>query len=124
MTFIHCFNCPDLVSFRYRSSFGDDFFSFWRGGILFLVLNSQYYFDSTKVPEIFAEQEAWLDYTLAEGKKAGARMIVFQHIPFFINKVDEADQYFNLPLAIRESLLHKLHAAGIAIPICIISNFS
>uniref|UniRef100_T1IS27 Calcineurin-like phosphoesterase domain-containing protein n=1 Tax=Strigamia maritima TaxID=126957 RepID=T1IS27_STRMM len=32
----------------YRSSFGDDFFSFWVGGVFFIVLNSQYYWDSSE----------------------------------------------------------------------------
>ena len=27
----------------YRQSFGDDYFSFWIGGVHFIVLNSQYY---------------------------------------------------------------------------------
>lgn len=75
-------------------------------------MNSQYYFDSSKVPEIYTEQEAWLDSTLAEGKRAGARIVVFQHIPFFINKLDDDDEYFNLPLKTRKPLLEKLLAAG------------
>ena len=35
---------------RYRGSFGDDYFSFWVGGTLFVVLNTQYYKDDTLVP--------------------------------------------------------------------------
>lgn len=98
--------------YRFRSSFGDDFFSFWRGGVLFLVLNSQYYFDPSEIPQLYSEQESWLESILQEGKSKGAQIIVFQHIPFFIENIDEPDQYFNLPKSIRKSLLEKLHVAG------------
>lgn len=99
-------------NYRYRSSFGEDYFSFWKGGVLFLVLNSQYYYDSTKIPQIQADQESWLDAILEEGKKKAARIIAFQHIPMFIDDVDEPDQYFNIPKNIRKPLLEKLEAAG------------
>lgn len=103
-------DCPLVV--RFRSSFGDDFFSFWCEGVLFIVLNSQYYYDSTEIPQLYDEQESWLESTLQEGKMKGAKIIVFQHIPLFIESVDEADQYFNLPKSIRKTLLEKLHSAG------------
>jgi len=37
---------------QYRNEFGDDFFSFWVGGCKFLVINSQYFYDCSQVPEI------------------------------------------------------------------------
>ncbi|XP_034256067.1 serine/threonine-protein phosphatase CPPED1-like [Thrips palmi] len=108
---------PESVAV-YRSSFGDDYFSFWQGGVLFLVLNSQYYFDSTKIHQIQAEQEAWLDTMLEEGKKKEARIVAFQHIPMFIKDVDEPDQYFNIPKNIRKPLLAKLESAGVTHIFC------
>lgn len=61
----------NLDIFRYRSSFGDDFFSFWCGGILFLVINSQYFYDSSKVPDLADEHEKWIESQLAEAKTNG-----------------------------------------------------
>lgn len=102
----------------YRSSFGDDFYSFWRGSVLFVVLNSQYYYDSSEIQQLNHEQELWLESVLDEGKKRSARIIVFQHIPPFIKQVDEADEYFNLPKSIRTPLLNKLEAAGVTHIFC------
>ncbi|KAJ1519312.1 hypothetical protein ONE63_004611 [Megalurothrips usitatus] len=102
----------------YRSSFGDDYYSFWVNGVLFIVLNSQYYFDSSQIPHIYEEQEHWLDSQLQQGKNKNARIIVFQHIPFFVENIEEPDQYFNLPKSIRKSLLDKLHAAGVTHAFC------
>lgn len=102
----------------YRSSFGDDYFSFWQGGVLFLVLNSQYYYDSSKIPQIQADQEAWLDAMLDDGKRKGARIVAFQHIPMFISDAEEPDQYFNIPKNIRKPLLEKLQAAGVTHIFC------
>lgn len=31
---------------QYRERFGDDFYSFWAGGVLYLSINSQYYRDT------------------------------------------------------------------------------
>lgn len=44
---------PDRDSVQmYRRDFGDDFYSFWVGGCRFIVLNSQYYVDSSKVQDL------------------------------------------------------------------------
>ena len=55
--------------FRYKSSFGDDYFSFWVQGCHFLVLNSQFYEDSSLVPELAKEHDKWLDSELEKSKK-------------------------------------------------------
>ena len=34
---------------NYQRSFGDDYFSFWVGGVMFLVLNSQFFEDDSQV---------------------------------------------------------------------------
>jgi predicted MPP superfamily phosphohydrolase len=41
----------------YKSEFGDDYFSFWQNGCKFIALNSQIYFDSSKIPELKEQQE-------------------------------------------------------------------
>ena len=37
---------------QYSKEFGDDYFSFWCRGCKFITLNSQLYFNSSKVPEV------------------------------------------------------------------------
>lgn len=97
--------------FRYRSDFGDDYFSFWCRGVFFIVLNSQYYKDPTHVPHLAEEQEQWLDGQLSSA--AGSRIICFSHIPWFIHKHDEEEnKIFNIKPDIRQRMLDKLYNAG------------
>lgn len=55
-------------------------------------------------------QDQWLTEKLKEHKDQ--RIIVFQHIPFFLNKIDEDNDYFNIEKNIRQQMLEKLYAAG------------
>ena len=99
---------------RYRSSFGDDFFSFWCGGIYCIVLNSQYYEAPTLIPDLVAEQDLWLENQLQYIKETKpVHSIVFQHIPYFISNPHEENQYFNFEPTLRIKLLEKLYLAGV-----------
>ena len=40
-------------------------------------------------------------------------MVVFQHIPWFLQTADEADQYFNIPTAIRSRYLALFEKYGV-----------
>lgn len=42
---------------QYRSRFGDDYFSFWVGGVFYIAINSQYYCDDSRVKNLREEQE-------------------------------------------------------------------
>lgn len=98
----------------YCQNWGDDYFSFWVGGVFFLVLNSQLYFDSSKCPELRQAQDAWLDEQLAVAAKQKCKhIIVFQHIPLFLSQPDEDDDYFNLEKSVRQEIMEKFHKAGI-----------
>lgn len=99
-----------FLNFRYRHDYGQDYFSFWCGGILFLVINSQYYKDSSKVKGLAEEQDQWLTELL--NKHKGQRIIVFQHIPWFLNKVNENETYFNIQKDFRQQMLEKFNEAG------------
>lgn len=75
-----------------------------------MVINSQYFKDSSQVEKYSKEQDQWLTEKLKEYK--GQRIIVFQHIPFFLNKIDEDNNYFNIEKNFRLQMLEKLYAAG------------
>lgn len=75
-----------------------------------MVINSQYFKDSSQVEKYSKEQDQWLTEKLKEHK--GQRIIVFQHIPFFLNKLDEGNNYFNIEKNFRQQMLEKLYAAG------------
>jgi 3',5'-cyclic AMP phosphodiesterase CpdA len=98
----------------YNKEFGADYYSFRSHNMLGIVLNSMYLKDPQLVPLQAQEQEKWLMKTLEEAKKQRyAHIIVFLHHPLFLNDVNEADQYFNIPLATRKKYLALFDASSI-----------
>lgn len=106
---------------RYESSFGDDYLTFWCHGIKCLVVNSQLWKDDSDAKVLRERMDAWLDKELGEdgdGCTSPRRMLVFSHVPPFINKPDEANGYFNLELGFRQRLLAKMAAKGVVAWFC------
>ncbi|XP_012867229.1 PREDICTED: serine/threonine-protein phosphatase CPPED1 isoform X2 [Dipodomys ordii] len=99
---------------EFRQTWGDDYFSFWVGGVLFLVLNSQFLHDASRCPALKLAQDRWLEQQLGIARERQCQhAIVFQHIPLFLRSIDEDDDYFNLTKAVRKELADKLTGAGI-----------
>lgn len=99
---------------EYRSRYGDDYFVFWVGSTLFIVLNSQLYYDHSNAVDEYKAHDAWLDEQLkicASGECT--HCVMFQHIPWFTSHPEEDDQYFNVPKVQRERMLKKLNDAGV-----------
>jgi hypothetical protein len=96
----------------FRRRFGDDYFSFWAGGVKFLVLNSQLWKDATDARELAAAQDVWLRAELAKKDEEAQHLIVFSHISPFIESQDEPSAYFNLEKGVRMRLLGDLAGAG------------
>nr|XP_056722184.1 serine/threonine-protein phosphatase CPPED1 [Euleptes europaea] len=104
---------PETID-DYCQQWGDDYFAFWVGGVFFLVLNSQLYFDHSKCQEQKRAQDAWLDEQLARAEGRACRhAVVFQHIPLFLQSPDEDHDYFNLEKSVRQELLDRFLKAGI-----------
>lgn len=98
----------------YREHFGPDYYSFRAGGITGIVLDSSLEKSPGNVPGEAARMESWLEAELAKAVEEGAaRIIVFQHIPFFLKSASEPDQYFNIPLETRRRYLKLLHKYGV-----------
>jgi serine/threonine-protein phosphatase CPPED1 len=97
----------------YRKKYGPDYYSFREGAIYGIVLNSSLFKAPEKVSDEAAKQEKWLAGELEKGRTAGAVPVVFQHIPFFLEKADEPDQYFNIPAETRRRILALLHREGV-----------
>ena len=102
---------------RYRSTWGDDYFSFWTHGCLFIVLNSQLYEDCSLTEDLASEQDEWLDQVLLETEKA-KYTFVFQHIPWFLKTPDEDKEYFNIETGLRMKMLNKFYDAGVSKIFC------
>lgn len=98
----------------YRQTFGKDYYAFRHASLVGLVLNSTVIHSPQHVPDELAEQDAWLRSEIDRATSSGARhVVIFQHHPYFLERADEADQYFNIPLARRAPLLDLYRASGV-----------
>jgi serine/threonine-protein phosphatase CPPED1 len=97
----------------YRKNYGPDYYSFREGPVYGIVLDSSLFKAPALVKEDAAKQEQWLEAELAKAKASNATVVIFQHIPFFLEKPDEPDQYFNIPLETRARILALLHRNGV-----------
>ncbi|XP_017271542.1 serine/threonine-protein phosphatase CPPED1 isoform X3 [Kryptolebias marmoratus] len=109
---------PSTVE-QYCRAWGDDYFSFWVGGVLCLVLNSQLFYDSSACPELKEAQEIWLEAQLSKASSSSPtepkpkHLLVFQHIPLYIKNPDEEDDYFNLQREVRQNLMDRFKRADL-----------
>ncbi len=107
-------NDPTPESLKaYRAAYGPDYYSFREGSVYGIVLNSSLFKAPAKVPDEAAKQEKWLEQELAKAQAAGGVTVIFQHIPWFLEKADEPDQYFNIPIEARRRVLGLLHRYGV-----------
>lgn len=98
----------------YRERFGPDYYSFREGPIYGIVLNSSLIHSPENAPEELRKQDEWLRAEVVKAKASGApSILVFQHHPFFLERGDEPDQYFNIPLVRRTPMLEMFHQAGV-----------
>jgi serine/threonine-protein phosphatase CPPED1 len=104
---------PALLD-SYREQFGPDYYGFREGSIYGIVLNSSLIHSPQNAPEAYEKQQKWLTGELGKAKDSGAlHVVIFQHHPFFLERGDEADQYFNIPLVRRKPLLDSFRKAGV-----------
>lgn len=97
---------------EYKKEFGDDYFYFVVNNVLFIVINSQFYENRANVEEYAARQDKWLE-SILEQCKHFKHSILFEHIPWFLSKFDEEDEYFNINREVRLKWLEKFKQAGI-----------
>lgn len=111
-------NEPTSVSIqKYRDQFGDDYFHFVLNDVLFIVINSQFYQHRSNVEEYAKKQDEWLEDMLTKCKLF-KYTIIFEHIPWFLDRFDEEDEYFNITKQVRLDWLRKFKAAGVTKIMC------
>jgi len=117
---------PDDIE-QYRRDFGDDYYSFWVGGVKFITFNSQYFIDDRRVKQMRREQDDWMDEELRSNpNRIWKYLIGFQHIPPFVKHPNEArvevpgtDLSFNIcDLDERRKFLAKLKKSGMCKLFC------
>jgi len=97
---------PFTIS-QYTENFGEDYFSFWCGGVKCVVLNSQLIKDPSDCQREAQAHDIWLNDELKCEENA-IHKLAFMHIPPFINDAEEPEGFFNLAPKSRIKLLEKL----------------
>jgi len=102
---------------RYVRRWGDDYYSFWVGGTLYLAINSQFYHIACKndeAREMRAEQDAWLEAQLHAARGSGAKHVVLlSHVAPFMGEEDEPQGWFNWDPEPRRWLLDLAAQSGV-----------
>jgi len=97
----------------YAERFGDDYFSFWAGGVLYVSLNSQFYRSDKGIEHLRKAQDEWAIETFRTAKTLGAKHVVgLSHVPPFVGDESEVFGWSNWELAARETLLDAAADAG------------
>ena len=98
----------------YREKFGRDYYSFRSHDLAGFVLNGSLLKAPEKVQEEAAKQEQWLRTELAKAKSDQIpHLVVFIHQSLFLERADEPDQYFNIPMETRRRILSLLREYGV-----------
>lgn len=100
----------------YRERFGKDYYTFRQGSLLGIVLNSTVIHSPGKAQSDYDDQARWVRAELQRIPSSGAKqVVVFQHHPWFLEKADEADSYYNIPKVRRDEWLALFREAGIKV---------
>nr|XP_002123287.1 serine/threonine-protein phosphatase CPPED1-like [Ciona intestinalis] len=110
-------NVPTMKTMSmYNNDFGEDYYSFWVEGVFYIVVNSQYMYNDSETREQSSNQDSWLRAQLEIARLSSCQhVVVFMHIPLFLQDPDEEDSYFAIPGAKRMDLLTRYSDAGIKI---------
>jgi 3',5'-cyclic AMP phosphodiesterase CpdA len=104
---------PETLA-AYRERFGPDYYSFREGPVYGIVLDSALMMDPKLVFEEYDKQKSWLEKELETAKESGAaRVIVFQHHPYFMENAGEPDAAWAIPAEYRKPILEILKKYGV-----------
>jgi len=108
-------NKPTLqTTDMYKEEFGDDYFSFWCGGVRFFVLNSQIVQGLELTDQLSIDHANWADNQfMAEYENDPMHSVVMCHIPPFCWDPEEKHTNFNWPTELRKMWLDKMLKANI-----------
>lgn len=102
----------DIAS--YQKSYGKDHYSFNCRGSKFIVMDSLLLWHKTADPTARTAQRVWFEEQLKSAKnKISSHIFVFTHHPWFLDKPDEADAYWTVPLTYRNDYLGLMEQYGV-----------
>jgi predicted MPP superfamily phosphohydrolase len=106
----------------YVSRFGDDYYSFVLRDVstFGIVVNSSLWRDPGLAPHLQVAQLEWFKRELIRATTPSLwspepprHIMVFAHHPWFLERADEPDQYFNIPLVLRTEALSLMKQYGV-----------
>lgn len=101
---------------NYRRAFGPDFVVMPVKGRTLISFDTQLF---SKAPaELIAAHRRQLDSAVEAAGQKGGGIIMLSHVPPFVVDVDEKEEYFNLPLADRRTLLDSFVRNGVFVWLC------
>lgn len=104
---------PESIE-RYRDRFGPDYYTFVHDRVLFVVMNTTVIDHPELVGSEWDDQRAFLEEELATAASRDVdHVVVVGHHPLFLEREDEADSYWNLPLERRAHVLGLARQAGV-----------
>ena len=104
-------NCTQALLDRYRDALGKDYYAVDHKDVTVVIVNTQLW--KTPVVGETEKHDAWLRETLAKAKEKKRPVFIVGHHPLFLKTPDEEDQYYNLPLAVRQDLLDLYESHGV-----------
>jgi len=99
---------------KYNNELQDNYFTFWAGGVRYIVLNSQIMQRLETSDELSFAHENWFNAELTrQHKRNPVHLVVFCRIPPFCYDIDEMNTNFNWPRRKRVIWLDKMVAANV-----------
>lgn len=96
-----------------KQEFGDDYLTFWAGGLKFIAMNTQLIQGPSGSPKLAAAHDKWLEEQLAIKTTDPVHLVVCGHIPAFCWDFREEESNFNQPMKSRKKWLDKMVEAGV-----------
>ncbi|RWS08648.1 serine/threonine-protein phosphatase CPPED1-like protein [Dinothrombium tinctorium] len=97
---------------EYKRNFGDDYYAYLTGGVMFVVINTSYlYYEKN---EMEAKQYLWLKSVLNnESRNDMKHIVIFQHVPWFVREFNEPTSVENINAKYRADYLNLLYKNGV-----------
>jgi 3',5'-cyclic AMP phosphodiesterase CpdA len=98
----------------YKDWFYDDYYAFTHKDCRFIIIDTTLIRQPDNCREYVREMREWLEKELKSAKENGyTQTFVVGHHPWFLKKVNEEDQYFNMPQPTRSEYLELFKQYGV-----------